>query len=823
MLGGRFHVGDLENARRDGSLSLSYYKAAAVSNRLSGEIAGKYRLAVDLVVNEKVVDGVFDSNKCRFIFKVDGKEALCNDYSCRSDKPYHYEIDQYWKAGDHALAFEMHPLKPKAAQTRTLTMQIKSVTVRGPMDTKYWARPKNYERFFPKDVPSGVGERREYARQILGDFARKAFRRPVDERTVNRLPAGPCGFEPLITRQRRNLKHFESMSRTLRNTWRSLRLIRAMTFFLGIVSVAAAVEDTATGLAPGAVVAGADGRRLFIACAAANRVLVLDTRRAMVTNVINVPASPSGLALSSDGGRLYVTCAAPESTVAVFDTASGRLQNKLNAGHTAMAPLLSPSDRTLYVCNRFDNNVSVIGLPSGQEIARIAVSREPVAAALTPDGRWLLVANHLQTGRADVTNVAAAVSVIDTTANRVAKTIVLPNGSGLLRGIAVSPDGRVAAVTHVLSHNNLPTTQLDRGWMNCNALTLLDLSRMERLGTVLLDEVDRGAANPWAVAWSPDGGRLLVTHAGTRELSVIEAPALLAKLAGTTTAEESADDLAFLVGIRRRVALPLNGPRALAVSGTRAFVAGYFSDNLVAVDLTAPTPSITAIPLSTPRPLSSVQRGEMLFNDAGLCFQGWQSCASCHSSDGRVDGENWDLLNDGIGNPKNTHSLLLSDRTPPVMSEGERATAKDAVRAGIQHIQFSVQPEEVVDALDDYLKSLKPVPSPYLINGCLSASAQRGKRLFEDPRIGCAVCHPPGLFTSLQSYNVGTRSVCDDTAIFTTPSLIELWRTAPYLHDGSAATVNDVLTTRNAHDQHGRTSHLMPAQLADLANYLLSL
>jgi cytochrome c peroxidase len=170
-----------------------------------------------------------------------------------------------------------------------------------------------------------------------------------------------------------------------------------------------------------------------------------------------------------------------------------------------------------------------------------------------------------------------------------------------------------------------------------------------------------------------------------------------------------------------------------------------------------------------------------------------------------VDGKNWDLLNDGLGNPKNTHSLLLSHRTPPAMSEGVRDTAETAVRAGLRHILFSVQPEEVACALDDYLKSLKPVASPYLIHGRLSASARRGRRLFEDPHIGCAGCHPPGLFTSLESYDVGTRSACDDTAVFDTPSLIELWRTAPYLHDGSAATVNDVLTTRNPHDEHGRT------------------
>jgi hypothetical protein len=53
--------------------------------------------------------------------------------------------------------------------------------------------------------------------------------------------------------------------------------------------------------------------------------------------------------------------------------------------------------------------------------------------------------------------------------------------------------------------------------------------------------------------------------------------------------------------------------------------------------------------------------------------------------------------------------------------------------------------------------------------------------------------------------------------------LIELWRTAPYLHDGSAATVRDVLTTRNPRDRHGQTSDLSKQEINDLCAYLLSL
>jgi cytochrome c peroxidase len=187
-----------------------------------------------------------------------------------------------------------------------------------------------------------------------------------------------------------------------------------------------------------------------------------------------------------------------------------------------------------------------------------------------------------------------------------------------------------------------------------------------------------------------------------------------------------------------------------------------------------------------------------------------------------VDGLNWDLLNDGIGNPKNTKSLLLAHKTPPMMSLGVRASAEMAVRAGIKSILFTNQPEEVAASIDEYLKSLKPVPSPYLVRGKLSEAAERGKKFFS--QAGCADCHVPGLYTDLHPHDVGTQNQHDKaTDKFYTPTLIEVWRTAPYLHDGSAATMRDVLTTRNPHDEHGATSNLSPGETDDLCAYVLSL
>jgi len=124
--------------------------------------------------------------------------------------------------------------------------------------------------------------------------------------------------------------------------------------------------------------------------------------------------------------------------------------------------------------------------------------------------------------------------------------------------------------------------------------------------------------------------------------------------------------------------------------------------------------------------------------------------------------------------------------------------------------------------MDEYLKSLKPVPSPQLIQGKFSEPAKRGEKLFS--QAGCADCHVPGLYTDLQPHDVGTRAANDkSTDKFYTPTLIELWRTAPYLHNGSAATVRDVVTTRNPHDQHGTTSNLSNQEIDDLSEYLLSL
>ena len=585
-------------------------------------------------------------------------------------------------------------------------------------------------------------------------------------------------------------------------------------------------------LSPLDVVADGSGKTLYIAEKTAGQIAVLDIGSMKVTKTISIPAQPTGLALAPDGSKLYVTGDGSDGRVFVVNTSTGKASKGFRTGHTPNAPVVSPDGKKLYICNKFNDNVSVLDARSGKKLAEIPVKREPVAAAITADGGTLIVANHLPAGATDGDYAAAEVSVIDTKTNKVVNSIKLPNGSASLHGVAISPDGKHAYITHILARYQLPTTQLERGWMNTNALTIIDVPGRKFVNTVLLDDVDLGAANPWGVACTADGKYICVTTAGTHELNVIDRQKLHDKVdrAGrgekvsdaTTSADDVPNDLSFLVTIKKRIKLSGNGPRGLTMIGTKAYVVEYFSDSIGVVDINPDIrPKAESTPLGPKTTVSTVRQGEIHFHDATLCFQKWQSCSSCHPGDARTHALNWDLMNDGLGNPKNTKSLLLAHRTPPSMGLGIRADAETAVRAGIRHIQFAVRPEEDAVAIDEYLKSLKPGPSPRLVKGKLSRSAKRGQKVFESA--GCTSCHSGEFYTDLDKHNLGIGKWLDEGRSFDTPTLIETWRTAPYLYDGRAATVEDMLKKHNVDDQHGKTSNLTDRQIKDLAEFVLSL
>jgi cytochrome c peroxidase len=158
-----------------------------------------------------------------------------------------------------------------------------------------------------------------------------------------------------------------------------------------------------------------------------------------------------------------------------------------------------------------------------------------------------------------------------------------------------------------------------------------------------------------------------------------------------------------------------------------------------------------------------------------------------------------------------------------MMSLGVRETVDEAAQKGFQFIQFVEVEEGDLNAVRAYIRSMKPEPSPHLVDGRLSKKALKGKEIFEDAKVGCARCHPAPLYTALETHDVGTKHELDRKSSFDTPTCVELWRTGPYLHDGSAVTLKEMLTSMNGDDKHGTTSHLSEAEVDALVEYLLSL
>lgn len=492
--------------------------------------------------------------------------------------------------------------------------------------------------------------------------------------------------------------------------------------------------------------------------------------------------TPTGVLV--DGDKAYVTTFGTTGHLQVLDLTSGKIEASVPMGSGVCYPMFGPGKKAIYVCNQFSNTVSEIDPGSYAILRTVKVLREPKSAVFSKDGKYMFVTNFLPAQRADVDVVAACVSVIEMDGFTKVKDIQLANGSNALRGICITPDGKYIYVSHNLGRFAVPTSQLQQGWMNTSAFSVIDAGNQEFLGAVVVDEPERGAAGIWSIACNDQS--IFISHSGTHEVSVIDHQAMREKFENYPNKSVLDYDLNFLYGLRERVPLEGNGPRNMILTDDKLIVPTYFADVLNVMDLDSH--AITATELNPGREESVENKGEKYFNDASHCFQNWQSCNGCHPGDARTDGMNWDLMNDGVGNSKNCKSLLFSHVTPPNMISGIRASAEVAVRAGYNFIQFFDISEDDALCVDAYLKSLRPVPSPYLVNGELSEKAKEGRKVFE--KLKCGECHSGVYYTDLKMHRIGEDIEFERG--WDTPTLREVWRTAPYLFDGRAATMQEV-------------------------------
>jgi hypothetical protein len=181
LSGNRFRSAD-GPARGD---RMTFYEPALVTHRFDVQRDGTYRMIVNLDVAGHFD---FDPGRAQVVFRLDGEERLREEFGWHNYRRFRFEFDEVWQSGTRELTLELTPLAPIADKRTHIDLRLASVLIEGPLEPEHWAPTRNYERFFfSGEPPEGEVERRVYARELLERFAGRAFRRPVDDRTLGRL------------------------------------------------------------------------------------------------------------------------------------------------------------------------------------------------------------------------------------------------------------------------------------------------------------------------------------------------------------------------------------------------------------------------------------------------------------------------------------------------------------------------------------------------------------------------------------------------------------------------------------------------------------
>ena len=560
-----------------------------------------------------------------------------------------------------------------------------------------------------------------------------------------------------------------------------------------------AIATSSIGLTP-------DGTTLFVVNPDSGSVSAIDTASETKLAELIVGKDPRMLTFSPDGQRLYVTSQA-SATLAILDTQPFSIRTKLRVGPEPYGVVAAPNGHLVYVAASGADRIDVIDTALNQVMDTIPTQARPKGLAIAEDGTRLYVTHFL----------SGMVSVIDLTDRSVLEVISTGPESNMAQRLVRHPTQNRAYLPHIRSNVSNPTPLFDTALFP--VISVIDLTTEQHLLTERLElsVVDRPVNMPFDLALSSDGQRAHIVYLGSGDMSVIDL--------------ESRQVLAHLeVG---------DGPRGIVLTpdDRTAYVANSLSDDVSVIDLST-FEEVTRIPV-TASPLSpQLHRGKLLFTSSRstrVSRDRWMSCESCHF-DGEQDGRTW-LFPDG---PRNTTNLRGLAQTHPLHWSADRDEVQDfeftirELQAGTGLLE-DPHPElgspntgrsADLDALATFVESLHPKPSPFrLADGTLTLEARRGQAIFHRAEVGCADCHIPPLFTDLLVHDIGTGHGPGELLGpgFDTPSLRGVWHTAPYLHDGRALTLQDVLVTHNPADQHGQTAHLSEAELHDLVAFLRSL
>ncbi len=579
-----------------------------------------------------------------------------------------------------------------------------------------------------------------------------------------------------------------------------------------------------------------DGARLYVLCQQSEEVRVLDAASYAVIRNIAVGRVPRGFSFSPDGARLFVTNSW-DDTLSVIDTSTLAVVATWPVGAEPSSVVEDRAGKRLFVANRISNDVAVLDAQTGVEEKRLLAGRGSSYLALSPDGSRIYATHvypnppRVQTDLDNRREPESEITVIDAARAVVVDRMPLHAIAGVFH-LAFSADGRLGVAAEYHPKNLVPLAHLEHGGAFAYTLTLFGADVGKASVEVPLDELERYASQPFGVAIAPDKSRIYVTSGGSEIVTVIDVPRLL-RFIHSHNGPFVQDLSASTNYVVARIAVGRN-PRGLTLTrdGRRLFVANRMEDTISVID-TRTNRVASTITLAGPKTISSLRHGEQTFYTARYSFQGQIGCSSCHI-DSTFDGITWNLEPDGFGRStvankmlegvKDTEPYKWTGTNPDIPTECGPRTEKYFWRS-------ETFDNLTLADLATYIRSLPPRPNRWrLANGEQTPAQERGQEFFtrsvdkfgkpiaESNR--CSYCHSGEKGTNQKISDVGTRKPTDNTGLLKAVPLTEIALTAPYLHDGSARTLEEIWTVYNPDDKHGRTNDLTKDELNDLIEYL---
>lgn len=600
-----------------------------------------------------------------------------------------------------------------------------------------------------------------------------------------------------------------------------------------VASETVSVTVTAAPAAPrpsagGQILCDAAARRVWAVNPDADTLVSVDADTRAKLLEVAVCDDPRAVVRAA-GGQLWIACH-DDDRLRVLDASGAPIASLATGYGSAPAGLAaSPDGATVYVALAGAGALARFSAATRLETGRLALGPTPRAVAVSADGARVLVTRFLSPrDRAEVWDVNAASLTLT-------RTLALPkfggdanrdstaSGRGVLNylaAIAIAPDGASAWVVGNkpnVERGLLFAADLDQDNTVRNVIAQIDLTTNTLRRAIDIDNSDSASA----LAFSPLGDYVLVALQGNNEVVVLDALAVAAStgLGGFVTR----------LGAGR-------APQGLCVDATsgRAFVNDFLDRAVSVLDTDGlfrrGELSVAAQQVSTvaSEPLAAAAlTGKRIFYDAGdrrMSAEGYLSCATCHV-DGGHDGRVWDFSGRGEG-LRNTTTLhgragtahgnvhwsanfdeiqdFENDMRQAFGGTGFLTDADFAARAAPLGSPKAGRSTDL-DALAAYVASLDAASVPRSpqrnADGSMTAAAQAGAAVFAAQ--GCATCHAGTRATdssvgAATLHDVGTlrstsgRRLGAPLTGIDTPTLLGVWDTAPYFHDGSAATLDDV-------------------------------